>query len=140
MGTSDTERKGTASAHPGGSSHSTRRRKGEKRGKPPNTALFQPRCELPSATAELNKTHTWFIFGLALPPPLPSPIDLRCYCSVLCPDTPKALSFAALSLLLRSRRCNCCNSAGEGEEGEGGREPKTRGKSRGCRRTHLLSD
>lgn len=85
MGTSDTERKGTVSAHPGGSSHSTRCRKGEKRGKPQNTALFQPHCELPSATAELNKTHTWFIFGLALTPPPSSP-KLIYGAIVLCSD------------------------------------------------------
>lgn len=42
---------------------------GRERGKPPNTVLFLPCCELPSATTQLNKTHTWFIFGLATPLP-----------------------------------------------------------------------
>lgn len=48
--------------------------------------LPQPCCELPLRMAELNKTHTWFIFELtppAHPRPHPLPIDLWCYCAVL---------------------------------------------------------
>lgn len=90
------------------------------RGKAQNTMLFLPCCELSSAMTELNKIHTWFIFGLDTPPS--SQIDLWCYCSVLWPKTPKALRFAVPSLLLPSHRCNCCKS--EGEEGEGERKQK----------------
>lgn len=33
----------------------------------PQNSLFVPRCELPAASRKLNKTHTWFIFGLFPP-------------------------------------------------------------------------
>lgn len=61
---------------------------GRERGKPQNAVLFLPCCELSSTMTQLNKTHTWFIFGLAPPASLCSPPKLIYGAIVLYSDLP----------------------------------------------------
>lgn len=110
--------------------------RGERKRQTPQDSLFAPRCELPAASREQNKTHIWFIFGLSPPAPLRAPPKLISGAIVPSPDL-RHQTLPALQLPPCSFRpqVELLWKRGRGRSGrEGGRrqERKQGGKSRGC--------